>query len=377
MKTQIQFVGHGFLISNMTRRLVFVALVLLFTTLSNAQVLPRTFYGARLEPKTGILVGAGQTYAYSFNEFSAATSKVANYFMTYITLNRAVDTFEMSLDYLKLQIDSLPSGVDIQLGITFSGRYNDRKVGDGVYDANIITLRNYINSSGRKWFLRIGYEFNLWTLEYTAGYYVKAFRRVASFFTGNNKVATVWSTAGGNGNTSWANAKPFYPGDDVVDWWGWDFFKGQYEGVTKYYVIEEFCDTAGAHKKPVMLAEVTPYGNEQQVILGIKSWNAFFVPMFKVIQNLPQIKSFAYVNWNWPDHADFDPVFAKWGDTRLQSNQLVRDSFNSRISNPVYIFKVKPGKLPVLQLNDSIRNYRNNRFFYRLKRVDLELINSL
>lgn len=308
---------------------------------SVGQPLPRSHFSVRLEPETGILVGAGQTNVAPFTEFAAATKSTPAFFITYLQLNLPVDTFVQYVAHVKSQLDSIPAGVMVQLGLSFSGTNTDRAVAEGKYDSNLTKMTELILQSGRKWYIRPGYEFNLSFLKYQPSFYRRAFRRIAGYYTGNENVAMVWNCAGGNANTTWANVKIWYPGDDVVDWFAWNFFKGQYEGVRDYSVIKEYCDSAELHQKPVMLAEAAPRASDQQVTQGIKSWDAFFVPFFDVIQTLPQIKAFGYINWYWPDYTYIDPVFAGWGDSRIQSNQLVLDSFNSRISDSAYIFAPK------------------------------------
>jgi hypothetical protein len=100
---------------------------------------------------------------------------------------------------------------------------------------------------------------------------------------------------------------PWYPGDDVVDWWGVNIFDGHrfasshvmglvaislelYSAATSNYVTA-FVNESSWRGFPVMLGESTPrkIGSTQ----GKTSWDTWYQPYFDLINNNPAtIKAF-------------------------------------------------------------------------------------
>jgi hypothetical protein len=185
------------------------------------------------------------------------------------------------------------------------------RVVTGEYDDNIRRLGEWIKSSRRPVFLRVGYEFDNPANKYEPDKYVKAYQHVHDKLDdqGVTNVIYVWhSFAAGS-----ARIQDWYPGDNYVDWVAVSFFAqpiGQITPVTEY---------ARARRKPLMIAESTPFGLGTGK--GEESWNRWFAPCFGFI-NKYHVKAFCYINWDW----ESQPMFRGqgWGDCRIQINDLVK-----------------------------------------------------
>jgi len=121
---------------------------------------------------------------------------------------------------------------------------------------------------------------------------------------------------------------PFYPGDDVVDWWGINPFSVE---DLSHTTMLSFLNDAEQHQKPVMIGESTPryVGVLQEEV----SWNAWFKPYFELIHAHSGLKMFCYINFNW---ADFQQ-WSDWGDCRLEKNAVVAGHYNDELKATPYL----------------------------------------
>ena len=184
----------------------------------------------RLEPSDGsILHCCGQTNpdfsgAPAFSGYSDALNVTTRpvIFMVYLPLSNDVSNMQPWFNALQNILNSYPSKqwVGVQLGLWFSGLVS--QVASGQYDANIDAMITGMKSTGRPYWVRIGYEFNgEWNNYNPANEYQVAFQRVTNKFRAdswaNKYVATVWDYSTDAQNLNYMS---FYPGDSYVDWWG-------------------------------------------------------------------------------------------------------------------------------------------------------------
>jgi hypothetical protein len=211
---------------------------------------------------------------------------------------------------------------------------------------------------GKPFFLRIGGEMNGSWNNYTAYTYPKAFRKLVLGLRerGVNNFATVWCyepAAPGDFADSTGLGWKWYPGDDVVDWFGLDVFPvrdfgpdepdtGRDGGLSPKGKSELFLKWARDKNYPVYINETTAHseniiadsedpGNEE----GKKIWEHWFIPFFRFFENHPEIKAFNYINLNWT------PIdrYKDWGDCRLEINSYIKDRWIEELSKPKYIHK--------------------------------------
>jgi hypothetical protein len=300
--------------------------------------LPRTDYAARLEPRGMIQHGAGQDpSAFArYAEVMPAQSKPIIY-MAYISLKDLRPDWADDLRRrLPLELSSF-AALQIGLSMTADGRpedaYEDR-VAAGELDPQIGNLVSGLTALALPVYLRIGYEFNglSWN-GYRPEPYKAAFRRIASAIRESRpelEVATVWCAA----MDGTRNFEEFYPGDDVVDWYGIDIFSARHFDDPD---VARFVSSAEARQKPLLLGETTPRGEGAQVAAA---WNAWFEPLFRWMAATPQLKQFNYINWNWAERgrALNQPNWINWGDARLETQEAepVRIRYTDLLSAAVF-----------------------------------------
>lgn len=199
-------------------------------------------------------------------------------------------------------------------------------VTSGDADANVDAIGNWIKSTKRPVYLRIGYEFDLPENHYKPAEYIKAYRHIVDRFRKNGvtNVAYVWH--------SYAQKieRPFedwYPGDNYVDWFAVSYFDQK-----NFSAMNRFAELADLHKKPLMIAESSPWRFSTSV--DSRAWAAWFIPIMDFIRN-KHVKIWSYINCDW----DQLPLFKTegWGDTRVQSNPTIRKLWSEEISKDRYL----------------------------------------
>lgn len=283
----------------------------------------RAFYGRRLEPRDGILQGAGQTDRGSFARYSAATGTHPALWMTYLDLREDLPSAFTKLRADLADLDAPDRQTLPQIGLALNGGkasgHHEAETASGADDAAIANLCNGVRSLQRPVYLRIGYEFNGPWNGYQPAPYVAAFRRIAAaMHTCTPNVATVWNwsvdaeldaqAAGYGAETLNSRLQSYYPGDDAVDWWALNLFTPQ--GLTAP-ATKAFLAVAAASRHPVMIGESSPKGFDTTDAAVRNRW---FKPYFDLIRASPGIAAFCYIDWNWKAY----PQWADWGDARLE-----------------------------------------------------------
>lgn len=251
---------------------------------------------------------------------------------------------------------------------------------DGVgeaFRAEMDTLIEFLQNSGRRVFLRIGYEFDgPWNC-YNAEFHKEAFRYVKNRIDalGADNIATVWQSASypidGDPQSNHDFSNPnhwdtWYPGDDVVDWIGMSTFffnrthtKFQTSCVPSVtsepeVIYNRLIDFASTHNKPVLIAESTPVAYrtsslDASCILenaatplsngANELWDDWFEPYFRFIyENRSTIRGIAYINSNWEAFPQFNCAPGNsagqpnctdgyWGNSRIQDNPNILNWF--------------------------------------------------
>jgi len=239
-----------------------------------------------------------------------------------------------------------PDSQYIEFGLHFRG--NDSTMLDSVFalttemDHYIDTLATALQTVDRPFFLRIGFEFNGWWNPYHPYIFPLAFRKLVTELRvrGVPEFAAVWCyepDAAADFADSTGQGWKWYPGDDVVDWFGLDPFlmehfnpalpdteRGQ---LTKKGRSEAFLRFAQERGKPVYLDELSashlfivhdsldPQGDS-----GRADWDYWFEPFFQFTTNHPNIKGWNYINLDWTKYDNY----TTWGDARLEINTEIR-----------------------------------------------------
>ncbi|NQT35674.1 T9SS type A sorting domain-containing protein [bacterium] len=228
-------------------------------------------------------------------------------------------------------------------------------------DNYIDTLEIAFNRVDRPFFLRIGFEFNGNWNPYHPFIYPLAFRKLVEELRdrGIDNFATVWCyepDAGSDFADSNRAGWKWYPGDDVVDWFGIDPFdvagfdpdlpdsisRGDLRNITKKGKTELFLSFARERRKPVFLNElsavrldITPDEEDADSVDGIRDWESFFVPFFEFLDNHPEIKGLNYIDIDWTQIDQYREL--GWRDARLEINSYIRNRWVAALVDDSYI----------------------------------------
>lgn len=287
-------------------------------------------YQRRLEPAAGkVLHGAGQSDA-AFGAYCRALDTPPVLYMTYCGLRGDVNGFFQTLTDHLAGYPDLHLIPQIGLSMTRDGspaQHYEQDVAAGQYDQRIDDLCRGLKALGRPAFLRIGYEFNGHWNGYEPATYVAAWRRVAQAIraAGLDEVARVWCYAPDDAERDFMD---FYPGDAWVDWWAVDCFDAEHFTHPR---TRAFLEEARGRQYPVMIGECTP--RHVGVREGIRSWDAWFAPFFRFIEDHPHVKAFSYINWNWAEYEKW----SDWGDGRIDRNDTVRQRYQAELKRDRYL----------------------------------------
>jgi hypothetical protein len=288
----------------------------------------RVNFNQKLEPKGNkIIHGAGQSPEQFKKYWDAVEDFKPLIYMEYVRIDEVKEKFENKIKkMLKIADNLIP-----QIGLNLKSRTKGaicKEIADGEYDFEIICLIKILNKF-RSSFIRIGYEFDKYG-KYNPKEFVRAWKHIVDLIRKNNanNIATVWCACPYNGT---APVKPYYPGNDYVDWFGVDVFSARHFKDNQYAPVENFLELAKKHKKPVMIGESSPA--KTGVDKGEESWNEWFKPYFKWIYSHPVIKAFCYISWDWGK----DWKQPEWLNGRIEENEKVRKRYVKELSKPIYI----------------------------------------
>jgi len=298
--------------------------------------LPRVNFGQKFEPKGNyILHGAGQipnTGSWiSFDDYVSAMGEA--HLMPVMNVAYAAPHRDMAAwnEAMNLELAAHPSTL-LQIGVHFNGGewstnpYYQR-IADGEMDEELLNLITMFEAFDRPVYVRPGFEFNGEWNKYTdAEIYKRAFIRFCELIKshGAQNIAIVWCY---NPDALEKNYLKYYPGDEYVDWWAIDIFR---IGSVESWNTVKFLEDAEAHRKPVMLSEVTPFTYD---VTKNEGWDEWFVPFFDFVKNNPVIKAVCYINWKWTDY----PQWSNWGDARLEHSTTVKQRYAAELADPVYL----------------------------------------
>lgn len=167
-----------------------------------------------------------------------------------------------------------------------------------------------------------------------------------------SKVSFVWH--------SWADSSPvplhdMYPGNDAVDWIGVSLFQ-QPGNPSKMEHVYKVLDYANKHRKPIMIAESTPFGG-----IFNTTWQDWFAPVFQLIERY-DIDMWSYINCNWNAQPMWHGI--GFGDTRLSISDDVMQQWNEQIlESPRFLGAGSLSKYcaePIENMEDEQRSSRQH-----------------
>src|ERR1700683_270866 len=222
-----------------------------------------------------------------------------------------------------------------QIGFYFRG--NERDVATGMRDPVLWTLADALRDVGRPVLIRVGYEFNNPYALYQTSGYIGAFRHVAELMRKDRatNVATVWdATAIG---LSDPNYMKWYPGDDVVDWWGVNLFDPRDFGRPE---SAAFIADAARHHKPTLIGEASPvFETGTGQVRGAKSASEatkWYEALFDLIRAHPAVKAFSLIAVDWRRLHAIVPGKG-WPDARLDKWPPAAVLVKKQLADPRFI----------------------------------------
>lgn len=337
---------HDFLMSSYRRFPAGLIIVCVMLTVLHPVF---AYYGARFEPPDGTIYhgcgwnGFGSQVFYD-SMFPVEHHPLILQAMMEMPGTRGMDVARV-IQSLTMNIVH-PDSQFTEFGVHFRDRNG---MLDSVF-ALTTTMDNYIDTLAaafqavnRPFFLRIGFEFNGDWNPYHPYIFPMAFRKLVTELhtRGIDNFATVWCyepDAPADFADSIASGWKWYPGDDMVDWFGLDPFDQEHfnpalpdserNELTKKGRTEAFLRFAEQRHKPVYLNELSarnvnmvPDSLDANHTEGQADWEYWFAPFFQFVHNHPGIKGWNYVNLDWR-HYD---VYQTWGDARLEINSYIRD----------------------------------------------------
>lgn len=247
-------------------------------------------------------------------------------FMVYTAINDPRGLSEpvdhgAGINHADAMIKKYPQFDIVQIGLYL--KYMLALIPQGELDRHIDEISQWIKSSNKKVYLRIGYEFDNMDNEYEPTLYVEAYRYIVDFLRKRetNNVSFVWHSIAWRAD-HWPayNLAQWYPGDDYVDIIGLSFFDTEQDAER-----EALMTFAQEKNKPVMIAESSPFN--QHSVEQKKAWLDRF---FAFIRS-HDIHLISYINVNW----DQLPLFKdeQWGDARLENNSQLIEEFLKNFSS--------------------------------------------
>lgn len=224
---------------------------------------------------------------------------------------------------------------------------------------NDVQLREFfgtLKEVGWPVFLRPGWEFNNPGRFEDPELYKAAFRHIAQLIkeTDAANVATVWhaSPPVPDPHFQAKPVMPFYPGDDVVDWWGISLFS---ESSFRAPETIAFYEEAKRHGKPILVGESSPLFRTADMSAGDvfrdpvsaeESVN-WYQSYFRLFDEYPQLKGFCLIVVDW-ERWDWIFSFIPGGfaaNARLDIWPGLIENYQQWISTPRYLHAREAEKL--------------------------------
>lgn len=219
------------------------------------------------------------------------------------------------------------------------------------YDGRIADLIAVMQAFGRPVMFRIGGEFSGWWNGYHPYEYPRAFRKIVQRFrqAGVPNVAFIWcyepAAADDFDAVDAAGQPKWYPGDDVVDWFGIDVFASHDVGgpatghggqSTAFARTIRFLDMAVAHNRPVIIAESAPAHYDLGTTAQAEAaWQQWFTPYFDLIAGRPEILWFHYINYDWTQASYY--AGSGWKNNDLSASPMVANRYRTELADPRYL----------------------------------------
>ena len=186
--------------------------------------------------------------------------------------------------------------------------------------------------------LRLGYEFDgtEWN-GYDPAAYIAAYRRIAKGLEQAQNVALVWDSY----TTDTPDVMDWYPGDDVVDWFG-------YNAMSPKFDCARMRALANEHGKPLLNGEAS-YSKDAADWTFSRWMEDFFASM-----RANGVQAFQYINWRWqvyPRNANW----YDWQDGRITENASRMAIYRKAMNGPDLVVRGESYGQPLRLVIDCAR----------------------
>ena len=203
-----------------------------------------------------------------------------------------------------------------EIGLSFQALQKD--AAQGMRDPEVVMMLDVLREAHHPVLLRIGYEFNDPRAPYDPSLFIQTFRGVVERIREgqHHNVAAVWNATAAGFDIG--NFMRWYPGDDVVDWWGIDLFDLKDFDRPQ---LAEFLEKARSHRKPVAICEASPIfpASTTGHLRGPKSdaeAAAWFQKLVALVDAHPEIQAVSLISVDWRRLHAILPG-SRWPDTRI------------------------------------------------------------
>ncbi len=220
------------------------------------------------------------------------------------------------------------------------------------YDQRIRELARVLRDLRGPVFVRIGGEFSGEWFDYHAYEYPMAYRKIVKLFREEHvdNVAFIWCyepSGPDDFDVKDARGWRWFPGDDVIDWYGLDVFEidefvvqantGRRGLTNKAARAERFLAMAREHGKPVIIAECSAarVAITSDAEDGRRDWEEWFMPFLAFLERHPEIEAFHYVNFDWRKSGKAQEN--GWLEARINLNSYLASKWIEEISRPKYL----------------------------------------
>ena len=205
-------------------------------------------------------------------------------------------------------------------------------INNGEYDDAISELVNFVRwAAPRNIYVRIGYEFDNPQNKYDPTSYRDAYARIADALPENAvRVWHSWSfpeTYEGHSYDEW------WPGIDKVDYCGVSIFQQAYgdSPMGDLGTAREIASFCRDHKKPLMVAESTPFGvgdaESRDTI-----WERWYEPVLAFVRE-ERVAVWCYINDNWDAQRMWTEGGTFWGDSRVEAYPELVEKWRRAVLN--------------------------------------------
>ncbi len=255
------------------------------------------FFGTPVEPPAGRVISGWRQFSSAWNLGEAAgkgdAEDLGAYEKAVAPHAPAMISFDVGPDFRIVsgfmnhfrEFASAHGFFVAQIAINFRGLEHD--VSTGMRDPDLMVLADALHNIGRPTLVVIGARFNATGALYEPSAYIGSFRHATDIMRkAHLNCAMVWApTARGLVNSQFMK---WYPGDDVVDWWGLDFAD---ERDFNSAGTKAFVDASVRHRKPVVISASAPDAKSEAEAL---KW---YAAIFDLIRANPAIKG---ISLPWP-----------------------------------------------------------------------------